>query len=125
MTKKLKKKFPQLIFIFPDAPLIVVKKQIEIQTKDDEIYRGWMTIDKPDDFLSLKSIMYNGLDESIAEVFSIGDKNPNIQCLFAFSQGSELLLFIILLSLYNEKYNFKQHFPNIKCFIFVAGFSST
>lgn len=124
MTKKLNHKFPKLKFLFPDAPFIVEKKQSNINTKDNEVYRGWMTIDNPDGFLSLKTILYKGLDESINELYSIGEKNPNIQCIFAFSQGSELLLFIILLSLYNDKLNFKQYFPNIKCLIFTAGFFS-
>ena len=119
IQKNLNKKFNnKLNYIFVDAPFELKEQSIE-----NEIQKGWMFFDKLDNFYELNSIKYKGLEESIDFIFKQGDLNKNIQCIFSFSQGSVLLIFIIILSLYNEnKYEIKKHFPNLKCLIIVSGF---
>ena len=119
IQKHLLKKFNnKLNFIFPDAPF-----ELKEQTNKNEIERGWMIFDKMENFYNLKSIKYIGLENSINFIFKQGEINKNIQCIFSFSEGSVLLIFIIILSLYKEKkYEFKKFFPNLKCLIIVSGF---
>ena len=106
-----------------NAPSLLFLYELKEQSIENEIQRGWMFFDKLDNFYELNSIKYKGLDESINFIFKQGDLNKNIQCIFSFSQGSVLLIFIIILSLYNEKkYDIKKHFPNLKCLIIVSGF---
>ena len=121
LQKQLNKKFNNKFeYIFPDAPLILEKEE---QTVENEIIRGWLKFNKIDDFYSATSVKYSGLKESIESIFKIGDDNKEIEVIISFSQGTVLLILIIILSLYKtDKYNFKEHFPNLKCLICVSGF---
>ena len=121
LQKQLNKKFNNKFeYIFPDAPLILEK---EDQTVENEIIRGWLKFNNIDDFYSATSVKYSGLKESIESIFKIGDDNKEIEVIISFSQGTVLLILIIILSLYKtDKYNFKEHFPNLKCLICVSGF---
>ena len=117
LNKKFKNKFD---YLFPDAPMILDK---ENQTVENEIIRGWLKFEKVDDFYKAKTVKYLGLEEGINSIFKIGLDNKNIEVIISFSQGTVILILIIILSLYkSEKYNFKQHFPNLKCLICVSGF---
>ena len=117
LNKKFNNKFEN---IFPDAPLILEK---EDQTVENEILRGWLKFNKIDDFYSSKTVKYIGLNESIESIFKIGDDNKEIEVIISFSQGTVILILIIILSLYkNDKYNFKEHFHNLKCLICISGF---
>ena len=74
-------------------------------------------------FYDLKTVLYSGLKEAINTIYQIGDENPNIKIIISFSQGTVILILLILLHLYKtEKYNFKKHFPNLKCLICASGF---
>ena len=117
LNKKFKNKFD---FLFPDAPLILDKDEQKIE---NETLRGWLKFVKVDDFYKAKTVKYLGLNEGIESIFKIGDENKDIEVIISFSQGTVILILIIILSLYkNEKYNFKEHFPNLKCLICVSGF---
>ena len=117
LNKKFKNKFD---FLFPDAPMILDKDEQKIE---NETLRGWLKFVKVDDFYKVKTIKYLGLNEGINSIFKIGDENNNIEVIISFSQGTVILILMIILSLYkNEKYNFKEHFPNLKCLICVSGF---
>ena len=121
MTKKLTKKYTktQFEFLFPDAPVVLPE-----QTVPGETQRGWMQIEgKAEDFLKMEKANYLGMSESIKEIYKIGETNQNIECIFGFSQGAEMLMFLVLLSLYKGgEYDLKKYFPNLKCIVFVAGF---
>ena len=121
LQKQLNKKFNnKFVYLFPDAPLILDK---EDQKVENEITRGWLKFVKVDDFYKATTIKYLGLNEGIDSIFKIGDNNKDIEVIISFSQGTVILIMMIILSLYkNEKYNFKQHFPNLKCLICVSGF---
>ena len=117
LNKKFKNKFD---FLFPDAPMILDKEEQKIE---NETLRGWLKFVKVDDFYKAETIKYLGLYEGINSIFKIGDENKNIEVIISFSQGTVILILMIILSLYkNEKYNFKEHFPNLKCLICVSGF---
>ena len=122
-TKNIQKHFSKkynnkLIYLFPDAPYILEEQKLEGETQ-----RGWTTFSNIENFYNKKTIEYNGLENSIKNIFEIGEKNNNIQCIFSFSQGTVILLFIIILSLYNnDEFNFKKFFPNLKCCILCSGF---
>lgn len=118
LSKKIYKKFDKKInYIYPDAPIILPTQ------KEDEIERGWMQCNNPDIFYGLNTVNYIGLESSIQYIYDIGDKDKSIEAIFTFSQGTCLLFYIIMLHLYqNDIYNFKVHFPNLKCFVFVSGF---
>ena len=117
LNKKFKNKFD---FLFPDAPMILDKDEQKIE---NEILRGWLKFVKVDNFYKAKTIKYLGLNEGINSIFKIGDENKNIEVIISFSQGTVILILMIILSLYkNEKYNFKEHFPNLKSLICVSGF---
>lgn len=121
LTKKLTKKYSNtnFEFLFPDAPIVLPE-----QTVPGEIQRGWMKIEgKAEDFLKMDCANYLGMTDSINNLYKIGEENKNIECIFGFSQGAELLMFMILLSLYRGgDYDIKKYFPNLKCIVFVAGF---
>ena len=119
LQKNLQKKFNnKLTFLFPDAPFILKEQKIE-----NEIQRGWTTFSNIENFYNKKTIEYNGIEESIKSIFEIGDNNKEIQCIFSFSQGSVILIFIFILSLYkNDIFDIKKHFPNLKCCILCSGF---
>ena len=121
LQKQLNKKFNNRFdFYFPDAPMILDKEEQKIE---NETIRGWMKFPKVDNYYKEKTIKLLGLDEGINSIFKIGDENKNIEAIISFSQGSVILILIIILSLYkNEKYKFKDHFPNLKCIICVSGF---
>ena len=121
LQKQLLKKFNNKYeILIPDAPLILDKDN---QIQENEILRGWLTFDKVDDFYGRKLIKYYGLSEAIDNIYKLGDNNKNIEMILSFSQGSVVLILMIILSLYNnDKYNFNQHFPNLKCIICVSGF---
>ena len=121
LQKQLNKKFNNKFeYLFPDAPMILDK---EDQKVENEIVRGWLKFEKVDDFYKAKTVKYIDLNEGIEYIFKIGDENKDIEAIISFSQGSVVLILIIILSLYkNEKYNFKEHFPNLKCLICVSGF---
>ena len=121
LQKQLNKKFNNKFeYLFPDAPLILDKEE---QTIENETIRGWLKFVKVDDFYNAKTIKYLGLNEAIDTIFKLGDENKEIEVIISFSQGSVILILLIILSLYkNDKYNFKQHFPNLKCMICVSGF---
>ena len=121
LQKQLNKKFNNKFeYLFPDAPMILEK---EDQKVENEILRGWLKFVKVDDFYKAKTVKYLGLNEGIESIFKIGDENKDIEVIISFSQGTVILILIIILSLYkNEKYNFKEHFPNLKCLICVSGF---
>ena len=123
LQKQLNKKFNNKFeYLFPDAPLILEEKE---QTIENEIIRGWLKFVKEDidDFYNAKTVKYLSLNESIDSIFKIGEDNKNIEVIISFSQGTVILILIIILSLYkNDKYNFKKHFPNLKCLICVSGF---
>ena len=121
LTKKITKKYPKtnFNFLFPDAPLILKEQKIE-----GEIQRGWMEIEKPaNEFIKMETANYIGLSDAIKYLYELGEKNPNIDCIFSFSQASGLIIFLLILWLYkSEKYNFKKYFPNVKCLVLVSGF---
>ena len=121
LQKQLNKKFNNKFdFLFPDAPMILDK---EDQTVENEVIRGWLKFVKVDDFYKANTVKYIGLDEGINSIYKIGDENKNIEVIISFSQGTVILILMIILSLYKtEKYNFKEHFPNLKCLICVSGF---
>ena len=123
LQKQLNKKFNNNFeYIFPDAPLILDKDE---QTVENEILRGWLKYikDKDTKFYELKSVNYSGVTEAINTIYKIGDENPNIKIIISFSQGTVILILLIILHLYKtEKYNFKQHFPNLKCLLCASGF---
>ena len=121
LQKQLNKKFNNKYdFLFPDAPMILDK---EDQTVENEVIRGWLKFVKVDDFYKANTVRYIGLDEGISSIYKIGDENKNIEVIISFSQGTVILILMIILSLYKtEKYNFKEHFPNLKCLICVSGF---
>jgi len=121
LQKQLNKKFNNKFdYLFPDASMILEKEE---QTVENEIVRGWIKFVKVNDFYSEKTVKYLGLNEGIDSIFKIGDENKNIEVIISFSQGTVILILIIILSLYkNDKYNFKEHFPNLKCLICVSGF---
>ncbi len=121
LQKQLNKKFNNKFdFLFPDAPMILEK---EDQTVENEVIRGWLKFVKVDDFYKANTVKYIGLDEGINSIYKIGDENKNIEVIISFSQGTVILILMIILSLYKtEKYNFKQHFPNLKCLICVSVF---
>jgi hypothetical protein len=123
LQKQLNKKFNNKFeYIFPDAPLVLDKEE---QTVENEIIRGWLKYIKNKDtkFYDLNTVKYMGLEEAINAIFKIGDDNKNIEIIISFSQGTVILILLIILSLYkNSKYDFKQHFPNLKCLICVSGF---
>ena len=123
LQKQLNKKFNNIFeYIFPDAPLILDKDE---QTVENEIIRGWLKYikDKDTKFYELKTVLYSGLTESINTIYKIGDENPNIKIIISFSQGTVILILLIILHLYKtDKYNFKKHFPNLKCLICASGF---
>ena len=121
LQKQLNKKFNNKYdFLFPDAPMILDK---EDQTVENEVIRGWLKFVKVDDFYKANTVKYIGLDEGISSIYKIGDENKNIEVIISFSQGTVILILMIILSLYKtEKYNFKEHFPNLKCLICVSGF---
>ena len=121
LTKKITKKYSKtnFNFLFPDAPLILKEQKIE-----GEIQRGWMEIEKPaNEFIKMETANYIGLSDAIKYLYELGEKNPNIDCIFSFSQASCLVIFLLILWLYkSEKYNFKKYFPNVKCLVLVSGF---
>lgn len=122
LTKKIQKKYNNISFsfLFPDAPIILPE-----QTIPNEVQRGWMQIEKnkQDDFLKMETVNYFQMEKSIEHLYSIGNEHKDIECIFGFSQGAELLVFLIILSLYKEgEFDIKKHFPNLKCLVFVAGF---
>ena len=123
LQKQLNKKFNNKFeYIFPDAPLVLDKEE---QTVENEIIRGWLKYIKNKDtkFYDLNTVKYMGLEEAINAIFKIGDDNKNIEIIISFSQGTVILILLIILSLYkNSKYDFKQHFPDLKCLICVSGF---
>ena len=121
LQKQLNKKFNNKFeYLFPDAPFILDK---EDQKVENEITRGWFKFAKVDNFYKEKTIKYLELNKAIDSIFKIGDDNKDIEVIISFSQGTVILILMIILDLYkNEKYNFKQHFPNLKCLICVSGF---
>ena len=123
LQKQLNKKFNNNFeFIFPDAPLILDKDE---QTVENETIRGWLKYikDKDTKFYELKTVQYTGITEAINSIYKIGDENPNIKIIISFSQGTVILILLIILHLYKtDKYNFKIHFPNLKCLICASGF---
>ena len=121
LQKQLNKKFNNKFeYLFPDAPLILDK---EDQNIENETIRGWFKFPKVDNYYSEKTIKFLGFNETIDTIFKLGDENKEIEVIISFSQGSVILILLIILSLYkNDKYNFKQHFPNLKCMICVSGF---
>ena len=123
LQKQLNKKFNNKFeYIFPDAPLVLDK---EDQTVENEIIRGWLKYEKKKyvSIYDLNKVKYIGLEEAINSIFKLGDENKDIQIIISFSQGTVILILLIIISLYkSSKYNFKQHFPNLKCIIGVSGF---
>ena len=123
LQKQLNKKFNNKFeYLFPDAPLILDKEE---QTVENEIIRGWLKYikDKDTKFYELKSVKYTGINEAINAIYKIGDEHQNIEIIISFSQGTVILILLIILHLYKtEISNFKKHFPNLKCLICVAGF---
>ena len=123
LQKQLNKKFnDKFEYIFPDAPLILDKEE---QTVENETIRGWLKYikDKDTKFYDLITVKYTGVSEAINSIYKIGDENPNVKIIISFSQGTVILILLIILHLYKtEKYNFKQHFPNLKCLICASGF---
>ena len=123
LQKQLNKKFNNKFeYIFPDAPLILDKEE---QTVENEIIRGWLKYikDKDTKFYDLQTVNYSGISEAINAIYKIGDENQNIRIIISFSQGTVILILLIILHLYKtEKFNFKQHFPNLKCLICASGF---
>ena len=121
LQKQLNKKFNNKFeYLFPDAPFILDK---EDQKVENEITRGWFKFAKVDNFYKEKTIKYLELNKAIDSIFKIGDDNKDIEVIISFSQGTVILILMIILDLYkNEKYNFKQHFPKLNCLICVSGF---
>ena len=123
LQKQLNKKFNNKFeYIFPDAPLILEKEE---QTVENEIIRGWLKYikDKNKPFYDLDTVKYSGLKEAIDTIYKLGDENPDINIIISFSQGTVILILLILLNLYKkDQYDFKKHFPNLKCLICASGF---
>ena len=123
LQKQLNKKFNNKFeYIFPDAPLILEKEE---QTVENEIIRGWLKYikDKNTPFYDLETVKYSGLKEAMDTIYKLGDENPDINIIISFSQGTVILILLILLHLYKkDQYDFKKHFPNLKCLICVSGF---
>ena len=121
LTKKLTKKYrnTNFNFLFPDAPIILKNPK-----DDGEIYRCWIDMQKPPaEFVQMETADYIGLTNAIKFIYELGEKNPNIDCIFTFSQGSGLIINILILWLYKtEKYNFEKYFPNLKCLVICSGF---
>ena len=59
-----------------------------------------ISVSTAEDFLKMEKANYLGMSESIKEIYKIGETNQNIECIFGFSQGAEMLMFLVLLSLY-------------------------
>ena len=120
LTKKIAKKYSKVHFnfLFPDAPVVLPEQKVP-----GEVQRGWMTTNKLEKLFDYQTAQYDHLEESLKQLYEIGDNNQNIQMIFSFSQGAELTVFMVLLSLYKSgDYDIKKHFPNLKCIVFVAGF---
>ena len=123
LQKQLNKKFNNRFeYLIPDAPFIL---ENEDQKIENEIVRGWLKFEKVDNYYKCKTIKLLGLKEGIDTIFKLGDENQDIEVILSFSQGSIIIILIIILSLYkSDKYNIKEHFPNLKCLICVSGFIS-
>ena len=70
--------------------------------------------------LSSDSVLYLGFEQSLAIIKEIALNNPEINCMFGFSQGA---LFMLLLNMLIVSYDdFKTWFPSLKCLVLVSGF---
>ncbi len=73
------------------------------------------------DVLSQESVKYLGLEQTLAIIKEVALENPDIDCIFGFSQGS--LITLILAVLYTSYEDFKDWFPNLKSLVIVSGFA--
>lgn len=121
IIKELAQKFKNYDFLIPDGPHILELSDIE---PDEGYKRGWLYVNeenkmKFEDWDTIQSINYLGLKESVKQLENLSfNNNKNIECIFGFSQGALVTIFISLL--YQNK--LKEVFPNLKCVVIVAGF---
>lgn len=124
INKALSKVF-LLTSLFPQGDYIIEKDEITNEEK-----RGWMKLENIDysnldfkevkDVLSQESVKYLGLEQTLAIIKQIALENPDIDCIFGFSQGS--LIALIVAILYSSYSDFKEWFPNLKSLVLVSGF---
>jgi predicted esterase len=122
LTKAIEKLFPDFKLIFPDAPF---ELELETPKEEEEIKRAWLYLNEKDkmntdDLINNSELNYLGLETSLQKLMSLNEENNlNIECIFAFSQGS---LVATLLSILISHGEYKKYFPNLKCIVLVAGF---
>jgi predicted esterase len=122
LTKAFNQNLPGLEFIFPDAPFTLENISHE-NTNLEEIKRGWLYLNeedkmKSDNFQTEKELHYLGLEKSLEEIINI-TKDKQVECIFGFSQGALIAIFLAILICKGE---FKKYFPHLKCIVLVSGF---
>jgi predicted esterase len=121
LTKSLEDKFKNLGYLFPDAPFILEDQNENAQ--EEEKKRGWLYLNKENkmdcDKFKENEVVYFGLETSLNLLVELAETHKNIECIFGFSQGALISIFISALI---QKGELKNIFPNLKCIILVSGF---
>ncbi len=121
VTKTLKQNLPSIEFLFPDAPFILEETTT---TSQEEVKRGWLYLNaedkmNSDDFSTKSEVAYNGFTTSVNYLIDLAGLNPDIECIFGFSQGALITIFLSAL-IHNG--SIANVFPNLKCIVLVSGF---
>jgi predicted esterase len=121
LTKAIEQNFPNLSFLFPDAPFILEEHNELLQ--EEEIKRGWLYLNNENKMECQKfqenEVQYLGLETSLNYLSDLAKLHNNIECIFGFSQGALISIFISALI---QKGVLNNVFPNLKCIILVSGF---
>lgn len=119
LTKSLSNLF-KVDFLFPDAPHIIdLDAKVE---SEEEIKRGWASVDKSikmEGFFDLKEVEYLGINASIEAIKTIFEKNNDIECIFGFSQGSLIILFLLIML---QEGKLPESFKSLKCAVLASAF---
>lgn len=112
LIKSIKKELPEYTILIPDAPFVL-----------DEVNnnRAWMYLNEENKMNSEefknKEVVYKGLSTSIECIGKLCE-GYDIQCVFGFSQGSLLAIFLMII-LHTKDIGL---FSDLKCVVLVAGF---
>lgn len=123
-NKTFSKQF-DILPIYAEAPFFIEEDK---ETKEKKY--GWLKLanvdyenidfDKVKEVWKQKSVEYLGLKETLCLIQDIASKNPDIDCIFSFSQGS--FINVLIGMLIETEIEYKELFKNLKCFVVASGF---